>query len=192
MNELIFASSNAHKLEEVKQILAPSGFFIKNLSDVNFLEEIPENEPTILENACFKAQYLHNRLNKNVFADDTGLEVTALGGAPGVHSARYAGLPSNSSNNVKKLLQNLENATDRTAQFKTVIALIFEGEMTVFEGIIKGNITAEPHGTGGFGYDSVFVPLGYHHTFAQMPAELKNSISHRALALQKMQQFFGI
>lgn len=190
MNQLIFATHNAHKAEEVKQIVE-NLFEVKNLSDINFFDEIPETGNTFKENALQKVQYLHNRLNCNCFADDSGLSVDALNGAPGVLSARYAGEPSNSQRNTKKLLKALDGETNRKAQFTTVIAVILDGQTHFFEGVIRGTITEYPRGEGGFGYDPIFIPDGYDKTFAELPADIKNKISHRAIAMQKFKQFIN-
>ncbi len=188
MKQLIFVTHNAHKAEEVKSIIGNS-FEVKNLSDINFFDEIPETGSTFKENALQKVQYLHNKLKCNCFADDSGLSVDALNGEPGVLSARYAGEPSNSQRNTEKLLDALKNETNRKAQFTTVIAVILNDQTYFFEGIIHGTITTTPQGKGGFGYDPIFIPDGYDKTFAELPAEIKNKISHRAIAMQKFQQF---
>ncbi len=188
MTELVFATNNAHKLEEVTDILGPA-FDIITLRKCSITEEIPENEPDIEGNALAKARYVYEKTGLYCFADDTGMEVRALGGAPGVRSARYAGGGHDFEANVRLLLANLEGKEDRTARFRTVIALILEGEEYTFEGIINGRITESVEGTGGFGYDPVFIPDGYDETFAQMPAALKNEISHRAAAVRKLKEF---
>ncbi len=190
MKQLIFATHNAHKADEVKLIVG-NLFEVKNLSDINFFDEIPETGNTFKENALQKAQYLYNRLNCNCFADDSGLSVDALKGEPGVLSARYAGEPSNSQRNTEKLLNALKNISNRKAQFTTVIAVILDGQTHFFEGIIHGSITESPRGEGGFGYDPIFIPDGYDKTFAELPAEIKNKISHRAIAMQKFKQFIN-
>lgn len=190
MKQLIFATHNAHKADEVKKIVGNS-LEIKNLSDINFFDDIPETGSTFKENALQKVQYLHNKLNCNCFADDSGLSVDALNGAPGVFSARYAGEPSNSQRNTEKLLNALKNETNRKAQFTCVIAVILNKQIHFFEGIIRGTITKSPQGEGGFGYDPIFIPNGYNKTFAELPDEIKNKISHRAIAMQKFQQFIN-
>lgn len=162
------------------------------LKDIGFVGDIPETSPTIKGNALQKAQYIHERYHLDCFADDTGLEVVALNGAPGVFSARYAGENASYNDNVVKLLQELEGTTQREARFITVIALILEGEKYFFEGIINGHISTEPAGKAGFGYDPVFVPEGYNQSFAQLSSELKNSISHRAIATQKLIAFLNL
>lgn len=190
MKQLIFVTHNAHKAEEVKSIIGNS-FEVKNLSDINFFDEIPETGSTFKENALQKVQYLHNKLKCNCFADDSGLSVDALNGEPGILSARYAGQPSNSQRNTEKLLNTLKNETNRKAQFITVIAVILEDQTYFFEGIINGTITTTPQGEGGFGYDPIFIPDGYDKTFAELPTEIKNKISHRAIAMQKFKQFIS-
>ena len=188
MNRLIFATNNSHKLQEVSSMI--SGLFdITGLSQTDFSGDIPETAETLQGNALMKAKYIYNILRENCFADDTGLEVEALGGEPGVYSARYAGTPCNSQKNIDKLLKKLKNIDNRTASFRTVIALIFEGQTHFFDGTVKGTITTEQHGDKGFGYDSVFVPEGYDRTFAQMTDDEKNSISHRSRAVAKLVDF---
>lgn len=190
MDQLIFATHNAHKADEVKAIVG-NLFEVKNLSDINFFDEIPETGNTFKENAFQKVKYLHDKLNCNCFADDSGLSVDALNGAPGILSARYAGEPSNSQRNTEKLLNNLKNISNRKAQFTCVIAVILDGQTHFFEGIIRGTITEYLQGEGGFGYDPIFIPDGYDKTFAELPAEIKNKISHRAIAMQKFQLFLN-
>lgn len=190
MNQLIFATHNAHKADEVKAIVG-NLFEVKNLSDINFFDEIPETGNTFKENAFQKVKYLHDKLNCNCFADDSGLSVDALNGEPGIFSARYAGEPSNSQRNTEKLLDALKNISNRKAQFTCVIAVILDGQTHFFEGIIRGTITEYPQGEGGFGYDPIFIPDGYDKTFAELPADIKNKISHRAIALEKFKQFLN-
>lgn len=190
MEQLLFVTHNAHKSEEVKAIVG-NNFEVMNLSEINFFDEIPETGNTFKENALQKAKFLHNRLGCNCFADDTGLEVDALNGEPGVYSARYAGEPSNTQRNIEKLLENLKGKENRKAQFTTVIAVILNNETHFFEGAISGQIIDNQRGEGGFGYDSVFIPDGYDKTFAELPAEVKNSISHRAVAMQKFKEFIN-
>ncbi len=188
MKKLVFVTHNTHKSEEVKAIIG-NHFEIKNLSELNIFEEIPETGLTFKENALQKAEYVYKQLGCNCFADDTGLMVDALNGAPGVYSARYAGEPSDSQRNINKLLKNLEGETNRDAQFTTIIAVILDGETFFFDGTIRGKIIETQKGNGGFGYDSIFIPDGYDKTFAELPAEIKNSISHRAIAMQKLKEF---
>lgn len=190
MEQLLFVTHNAHKSEEVKAIVG-NNFEVMNLSEINFFDEIPETGNTFKENALQKAKFLHDRLGCNCFADDTGLEVDALNGEPGVYSARYAGEPSNTQRNIEKLLENLKGKENRKAQFTTVIAVILNNEIYFFEGAISGQIIDNQRGEGGFGYDSVFIPDGYDKTFAELPAEIKNSISHRAVAMQKFKEFIN-
>ena len=190
MKELIFVTHNAHKADEVKAIINNT-FKIKNLSEINFFEEIPETGNTFQDNALQKAKYLHDKIKCNCFADDSGLSIDALHGEPGVLSARYAGEPSNSQRNTEKLLKALEHETNRKAQFITVIAVILDEQIHFFEGSIQGTITKAPQGEGGFGYDPVFIPDGYDKTFAELPSEVKNKISHRAVAMQKFKDFLN-
>ena len=186
--ELVFATNNAHKLEEVRQILGDR-FKVLSLNDINCHEDIPETDDTFQGNALQKARYVKEHYGYDCFADDTGLEVKALDGAPGVHSARYAG-DHDSEANMTKLLQELEKKSDRSAQFRTVIALILNGQEVLFEGIVTGQIATERHyGDGGFGYDPIFVPDGYTETFSQMSSQGKNLISHRGRAVRKLADY---
>lgn len=186
--QLCFATNNANKLKEISAMLG-ADFKLISLHDISVSEEIPETADTIEGNALQKAVYVLQHYHVSCFADDTGLEVNALAGAPGVYSARYAGDHKNPEANIQLLLKNLSGKTDRSARFKTIICLAEEGSNHLFEGIIKGKIITETRGEGGFGYDPVFVPDGYEQTFAEMPAELKNQISHRAIAFQKLISF---
>ncbi|MBQ5572885.1 MAG: non-canonical purine NTP diphosphatase [Bacteroidaceae bacterium] len=183
-DNLVFATNNAHKLDEVRSILG-SRFTVKSLKEIGCEADIPETADTLEGNALMKARFLYEKYGVDCFADDTGLEVTALGGAPGVHTARYAG-NHDSEANMKKLLNELEKKSDRSAQFRTVIALIIEGKEFLFEGIVKGTIAKEKAGDGGFGYDPIFIPDGFTQTFSQMGNDSKNHISHRALAVEKL------
>lgn len=185
MKKIVFATHNAHKLEEVRMILKDK-FNVVGLSDLGCFEEIPETAETLEENALAKARFVFEKYGLACFADDTGLEVDTLNGKPGIYSARYAGEPSNSFNNVRKILKEMDEMSNRKAQFHTVIALIEQGEATYFEGIIKGQIGREVKGNNGFGYDPVFIPEGSDLSFAQMDSSIKNTISHRALAIQKL------
>ena len=188
MMELVFATNNAHKLEEVRQILG-NRFKVLSLNDINCHDDIPETADTFQGNALQKARYVKEHYGYDCFADDTGLEVTALNGAPGVHSARYAG-NHDSEANMTKLLAELKEKTDRSAQFRTVIALLLNGQEVLFEGIVKGKIATERHyGDGGFGYDPLFIPEGYTETFSQMTSESKNLISHRGRAVRKLADY---
>lgn len=187
---LIFATNNRHKLTEVGQILG-SELELVTLAECGITEEIPETSPTIEGNALQKARYVWERTHQNCFADDTGLEVEALGGAPGVRSARYATDGHDFDANVTLLLRNLEGVENRAARFRTVIALIIEGKEYLFEGIVNGRIIAERKGSEGFGYDPVFVPEGEALTFAEMSAEAKNAISHRGRAVAKLAEYLA-
>lgn len=188
MESLVFATNNVNKLAEIKQILSHS-FQILSLQDIGFHQQIEEPFFTLHENALQKAKVIHNFCGLNVFSDDTGLEVNALGGEPGVFSARYAGENASYSDNVNKLLHNLNGVEDRLASFKTVIALIYNGVEHTFTGEVHGHITNTQFGTSGFGYDPIFKPLGFNQTFAEMDIAEKNRISHRSLALQKLKAF---
>ncbi len=188
MEAIVFATNNKHKIEEIQAIL---GNYIRiiPLSETGCTEEIPETSLTIEGNAVQKAMYIFEKYHVGCFADDTGLEVEALGGRPGVKSARYAGPGHDFDANVTKLLKELQGQLSRRARFKTVISLVTRDHEMIFEGIINGIITTERRGKGGFGYDPVFIPDGYEQTFAEMPAELKNAISHRAIATRKLVSF---
>ena len=183
--ELIIASSNQNKLLEFKKILGDK-ITLYNLSDYNINKEIPEDEDTIKKNAMFKAKFIYNQTGKNVFADDTGLEIDSLNGEPGVYSARYSGKEKNSEKNIQLVLNNLKNKINRNARFKTIISLIHNGKCLNFEGIINGEITLKRKGMNGFGYDSIFQPEGYSMTFGEMENGEKNRISHRSIAINKM------
>ena len=185
MKSLVFATNNPHKLQEVREILQDK-FHIKSLAEIGCFDEIPETSPTIEGNALQKAQYIAEHFSTPCFADDTGLEVEALDGDPGVYSARYAGENATYDDNVDKLLEELKGKANRKARFKSVVAMVDGGREILFEGIINGAIIQERRGTSGFGYDPVFVPEGYDQTFSEMPPALKNSISHRALAVDKL------
>ena len=185
MKKIVFATNNAHKLSEVKSILSPD-FEIISLKELNCFDDIPETADTLDGNALLKAEYIHSRFNIDCFADDTGLEIRALGGEPGVFSARYAGENHDAEKNMEKVLRLLGDTDDRKAQFRTVIALIKNGETLFFEGKIEGRILKEPRGNEGFGYDPIFVPDGYDLSFAELGVEEKNKISHRALAVQQL------
>lgn len=191
---LVFASANKKKAEEIRALL-PAGFEVLVLSDIGVTEDIPEPGETILENSRLKAEYVIDFLKKQgkeplpVFADDSGLEVVALKGAPGVYSARYAGIPKDDTRNNNKLLEEMRQHNDRKARFVTVITLIREGEMYYFEGEVTGTLTWEPRGESGFGYDPLFVPTGYRSTFAELGADVKNSISHRGKAVKQLVDF---
>lgn len=183
--KIVFATNNPNKIKEVQAQL-PETIKLLSLEDIGCLEDIPETAPTIEGNALQKAHYIKNNYGYDCFADDTGLEVNALDGAPGVYSARYAGAQKNAGDNMNKLLSELSSKTDRTAQFKTVIALVLKGKTQTFTGICKGSITEVKKGVKGFGYDPIFQPEGYEKTFAEMDLELKNQIGHRGKAVQKL------
>lgn len=186
---LVIATNNAHKLEEITAVVGDK-FEIVSLADIDCHEDIPETADTLEGNALLKARFVHERYGLDVFADDTGLEVDALGGQPGVHTARYA-YPDRNDNeaNVDKLLRELQGATNREAHFRTVIALIIGGEEHLFEGCVDGHITETRRGTEGFGYDPVFSPEDTGKTFAELGIEVKNRLSHRARAVQKLCAF---
>lgn len=188
IKRLLFVTNNAHKLTEIRQI-AGNQMEILSLADTGFSGEIEETAPDLEGNALQKARFIHNLYGLNCFADDTGLEVDALDGAPGVLSARYAGIKATYADNVNKLLTEMEGKTQRTARFRTVIALIINNKEYLFEGRIEGTISLSTSGDEGFGYDPVFVPQGYTQTFAELPAAEKNRISHRGLAVEKLMQF---
>ena len=184
--KLVFATNNAHKLDEIRAILGES-VEILSLKDIGCDADIPETADTLEGNAALKAEYIYRHYGLDCFADDTGLEVEALGGAPGVYSARYAGGEGHDSEaNMRKLLHELEGVTHRQAQFRTVICLIEEGTEHLFEGIVRGSIAEQKQGIAGFGYDPLFRPEGYTETFAEMGNEEKNRISHRARAVQQL------
>lgn len=185
---LIFASQNSNKIKEI-QALLPTNIQIKSLADIDCLIDIPETGNTLEENAVLKANYITQHYGLDSFADDSGLEVEALNGEPGVFSARYAGEQKNSLDNMNLLLENLKNKTNRKACFKTVIALNYLGKQYIFTGIINGEITHEKIGNQGFGYDPIFIPEGYAQTFAEMSLEEKGKISHRALATKQLVDF---
>lgn len=186
--KLVFATNNKNKILEVQQML-PDDIEIVSLENIGCFEEIPETAPTIEENAIMKANYITKKYGYDCFADDTGLEVEALSGEPGVFSARYAGKQRNSDDNMDKLLDNLFNKTNRNAQFKTIIALNLNGTQQLFKGIVRGQITLEKLGNQGFGYDPIFKPEGYNQTFAQLSLEEKSVISHRGKATQQLINF---
>lgn len=188
MKELVFATNNEHKLRELREI-AGEKFRILSLKDINCFDDIPETEPTIKGNALIKANYIKDNYGYDCFADDTGLEVEALGGEPGVYSARYAGEDCDSEKNIDKILAKLKNESNRKARFITYIALILEGNTHIFEGEVQGEILTERHGEGGFGYDPVFKPVESENSFAEMLPEEKNAISHRGRAVQKLLKF---
>ena len=188
---LVFATNNAHKLEEIRAILGDK-INILSLNDIDCHADIPETADTLEGNARLKAEYIYQHYGMDCFADDTGLEVEALNGTPGIYSARYAGGAGHDSEaNMHKLLSELEGKTNRKAQFRTAICLIEGGEEHLFEGIMRGTILQERRGTAGFGYDPIFQPEGYTETFAEMGNEEKNKISHRARAVQKLVEYLN-
>ena len=186
--ELIFATHNQNKVKEISAIL-PSVIKLKSLNDLNFTDQIPETSKTLKGNALIKARTIFNEFQRDCFADDTGLEVEALNGAPGVYSARYAGNKKRDEDNIYKLLKELRNHDNTKAQFRTVIALIYNHKEFIFEGIIKGKIIKEIKGGNGFGYDPIFQPENHLLSFAELSTEKKNKISHRAIAFRKLIDF---
>lgn len=187
---LVFATSNAHKLREVKEIIGDK-YEIRSLKDIECFEEIPETADTFRGNALQKAQYVKDKYGYDCIAEDSGLAVDGLGGAPGIYSARYAGEPRSDERNLQKLLKELGKTKKRTARYHSAIALILEGETHFFEGKAEGNILFEKVGTGGFGYDPIVQPIGFDVSFAQLSKEEKNAISHRGEAVRKLTDFFN-
>ena len=188
--KLVFATNNINKLSEIRALVSDD-IQILSLKDINCTEELPETNPTLQQNALQKARYVFDNYGFNCFADDTGLEIDALAGEPGVYSARYAGENCNSESNIKKVLKNLHGIKDRCATFRTVIALVIGGEETFFEGECKGNITKRKIGLSGFGYDPIFIPNGYKKTFSEMTKQQKGLISHRGNAVKKLLVFLS-
>jgi len=193
--QLVFATNNLHKLGEIDALLGEK-FHLLGLKDLHISEEIPEDHETLEENASQKAWYIFNRTGQSCFADDTGLEVDALDGAPGVYSARYSRMDhptfpemEPAQGNIKKLLLKMENVVERSARFRTVISLVLNGKEYQFEGVIEGVITENASGAKGFGYDPIFIPRGFNNTFAEMDLSLKNQISHRAQAVTQLVDF---
>lgn len=184
MTTLVFATSSNHKLQEIRSMLPEME--VLGLRDIGITDDIPEDGDTLEENAVIKAQYLFDLTGSPSLAEDTGLEVTALNGAPGVKTARYAGEERDMAKNIARLLGELDGITDRSARFRTIIALISDQGILTFEGIVQGRIAEKPDGTGGFGYDPVFIPDGYDKTFGELPADIKNNVSHRAKAVQNL------
>jgi len=189
-HELIFATNNLHKLTEI-QALISDNFILKSLQQIGCTEDIPETAPTLEGNALLKAEYIFNKYGKNCFADDTGLEIEALDGRPGVFSARYATDGHDFEANIDKVLEELAGVENRKARFRTVVVLILDGSVHYFEGIVNGEIITERKGIKGFGYDPIFLPDGYEQTFAEMPLSEKNKISHRARAVSKLVDFLN-
>ena len=188
--KLVFATNNAHKLEEIQEMLG-SQHEIVSLKDIQCHEDITEEQNSLEGNALQKARYIHDKYGLDCFADDTGLEIKALNNTPGVYSARYAGNTHDSEANMKKVLQNMQNITERRARFRTVIALILGDKEYLFEGIVNGEILTSKHGHEGFGYDPIFRPAGFQESFAEMPLHEKNEISHRGQAVRKLCQFLN-
>lgn len=188
MRKLVFATNNRHKLEEVGDVLK-GHLEILSLKEISCFDDIPETADTLEGNALIKARHVFDNFGYDCFADDTGLEVEALGGRPGVYSARYAGEDQNAARNMEKLLRELEGSSNRRARFRTVVALIEGGKVSYFEGKIEGTIIEQQRGSAGFGYDPVFVPDGYSQTFAELGSDIKNKISHRALAIHELIQY---
>ena len=190
--EILFASSNRHKVHEVRQIL-PAGYILIGLTDINWTIDIPEPFDTFEDNAKAKAFFVFDRTQINCFADDSGLEIDALDGRPGVLSARYAGHSRNDMDNIRKVLEELDNIKNRTARFHSAIAFVSDqNPVTVFKGVIEGKIAFKPAGDGGFGYDPIFIPHGFNQTFGELPETLKNRISHRAIAIKKFVDYLAV
>jgi len=186
--KLIFATNNKHKLSEIKQLLSHK-FTILSLNDIGLEEDLPENQKTLEGNAREKAMYVFEKYGENCFADDSGLEIEALGGRLGVYSARYAGRKKDSFDNIQKVLSEMKDVENRNARFKTVISLIINGEEKQFEGVVYGTILSELRGKDGFGYDPIFQPEGFSKSFAEMTQEEKNSVSHRGIAVRKLVEY---
>lgn len=186
--EVVFATSNAHKVTEVRALLGDD-FRIRTLEELGWQETLPETSDTLAENALQKARHVADALEMDCFAEDTGLEVDALDGRPGVYSARYAGYQRDAGGNMRKVLDEMREVDQRGAQFRTVVALILDGAAFCFHGIVRGTLTREPRGTGGFGYDPIFVPEGFSQTFAEQSLAEKGAISHRARAIEKLTAF---
>jgi XTP/dITP diphosphohydrolase len=188
--KLVFATNNLNKLKEVQEML-PNSIQLLSLKDIHCFDEVDETETTLEGNAQLKADYITQKFGFNCFADDTGLEVESLDGKPGVYSARFAGEPSNSENNMQKLLVDLETKSNRKAQFRTAVSLNINDKKFLFEGICKGEILTSKYGEKGFGYDPIFKPKGFEQSFAEMTSEEKNKISHRGIAIQKLVEFLS-
>ena len=186
--KIVFATNNQYKLDEIRKI-SKGQLEILSLNDIDCYEDILETGITLKENALIKAQFVKNKFGLDCFADDTGLEVDALDNAPGIYSSRYAGPKCDPQDNMQKLIHSLQGKENRNAQFRTVIALILDGKESFFEGIIRGEITHQKEGTNGFGYDPIFKPVGHHKTFGELSDDIKNSLSHRAIATQKLFTF---
>jgi XTP/dITP diphosphohydrolase len=186
--QLVFATNNPHKIKEVTHILGDT-LTILSLKDIHCLEELPETQPTIPENAIQKAQFVYEKYGFSCFSEDTGLEIDALNGEPGVHTAYYAGAQRSANDNMQLVLSKLGATKNRKARFRTVIALVFDQKILTFEGIVEGRIAQAPRGTMGFGYDPIFIPKGYRRTFAEMQDSEKNGMSHRSRAVAKLVNF---
>ena len=187
-HQLVFATNNRHKLDEVSAKIG-TDFKLLTLDDINCTVDIEETGITFRENASIKSRFIYNNYHQDCFGDDSGLEINALNGEPGVYSARYAGTHGNHAANIAKVLHNMQGITNRTARFRTVISMIWQGNEHIFEGTVEGTIRHEVAGNGGFGYDPIFQPDGYHVTFAEMSLEEKNKISHRARAMEGLINF---
>lgn len=187
--EICFATNNENKLSEIRELLPD--FKILSLADIGHVGELPEDQKTLEGNSHQKAEFISKKYNINCFSDDTGLEVFALDGEPGVYSARYAGVHHDSEANMKLLLEKLDGIKDRSAQFRTVITFIFDKKVKQFEGVVKGHILEEQRGEQGFGYDPIFIPKGFDKSFAQMTASEKNSVSHRGEAVKKLVKYIN-
>ena len=190
LKKIVFATGNSNKLKEIKS--AVNGLEFVGLTDLDINEEIPETGTTLKENALQKAKYVYDKTGLDCFSDDTGLEIEAINNRPGVYSAMYAGSDCNAEDNIRKVLEELGETTNRTAQFKTIISLILQGKEYFFEGVVKGEILKDKTGKDGFGYDPIFRPLGYKESFAEMSIAQKNEISHRGLAVKKLVEFFSV
>lgn len=188
--KLVFATNNLNKLKEIQHILGDR-IELLSLSDIGCSEDIPETAPTLEGNALQKAMYVFAKYGYNCFADDTGLEIEALNGEPGVYSARYAGEEKSAEANMEKVLSRMKELKNRKARFRTVIAVVIDGKKTLMDGIVEGEILTEKHGTDGFGYDPIFQPIGWTKTFAEMDLATKNQISHRSRAVQKLVTFLN-
>ncbi len=186
--KLVFASNNKHKLDEVKAVINPKVFELVSLQEIGFEGDIEEPGATLEENASIKSNFIHERYKLNCFADDSGLEIEAINGEPGVDSAHYSG-ERNHDKNIQLVLQKMHNQTNRKARFRTIISLILNNKEHLFEGVVNGTITTQKMGDGGFGYDPIFIPDGYDKTFAQLSMDEKSNISHRALAVKKLTDF---
>ena len=189
VNKIVFATGNPNKLKEINSAI--NSFKIIGLKDLGITEEIPETGDTLMKNALQKAKYVYHKTGLDCFSDDTGLEIEALNYRPGVYSAMYAGADCNAENNIRKVLQELEESANRKAQFKTVIALILQGKEYFFDGVVSGVILKEKSGKDGFGYDPIFRPIGYEESFAEMTIDQKNEISHRGMAVKKLLHFLA-